>query len=249
MVFDSSPSASTQATSARFVFHPDEATNGKTTCRLDGGTSLDCTNGSFDAAGLAPGAHTLAITAQDKAGTAKTTSYSWTIDQTDPVATITGGPPPYWSSTSATLTFSANEPLSGTYCRRDTAFMFSPCTSPVTYSLLKDGSHTVSVVVADKAKNYAAWATYSWVQDTVRPSITISGGPTGTTTSTTASFTLASNEPGTFRCSWDGESYAVCTSPETRSGLGSGSHTFSAQAVDRAGNVSSPATRTWTIAP
>ena len=46
----------------------------------------------------------------------------------------------------------------------------------------------------------------------------------------------------------DGGGVTPCTSPQTYSGLGDGSHTFSVQATDRAGNADpSPATYAWTI--
>ena len=42
----------------------------------------------------------------------------------------------------------------------------------------------------------------------------------------------------------DGQGFAACTSTKTVLGLADGSHTFSVVAVDRAGNISTPATRT-----
>jgi Bacterial Ig domain/Bacterial Ig-like domain len=85
--------------------------------------------------------------------------------------------------------------------------------------------------------------------DTTPPETTISSGPSGSTTSTSATFAFSSSESGsTFACKLDAADYAACTSPKSYSGLGAGDHTFSVRATDQAGNTDqSPATRTWTV--
>lgn len=85
--------------------------------------------------------------------------------------------------------------------------------------------------------------------DTTPPDTTITGGPSGDTTATSASFNFTSTETGsTFECKLDTGTYASCTSPKAYSGLAVGSHTFTVRATDAAGNVdASPATRTWNI--
>jgi Bacterial TSP3 repeat len=85
--------------------------------------------------------------------------------------------------------------------------------------------------------------------DTTPPDTTILSGPSGTTTSTSASFSFSSTESGsTFECKLDSGAYASCFSPKTYSGLSVGSHTFSVRATDAAGNTDpSPASRSWTV--
>jgi arylsulfatase A-like enzyme len=161
MIFDSAPNPRTQSSAARFVFHPDEAIRGITTCALDGGTPIDCTNGSFDAPGLPAGSHTLVVRATDKSGTIGLTSFSWTIDRTRPLVTI-NGPSGTTSSTTATFTLSANEPLIQRYCRLDAAFYFAPCSGSITYSGLSNGTHTFSAMVVDKAKNFSVPVSRTW---------------------------------------------------------------------------------------
>jgi hypothetical protein len=85
--------------------------------------------------------------------------------------------------------------------------------------------------------------------DTTAPDTTITGGPTGTVTTASASFTFSSTEAGsTFGCSLDGAPYAPCSSPASYSNLVNGTHTFAVRATDPAGNTDgSAATSTWVV--
>jgi subtilisin-like proprotein convertase family protein len=86
-------------------------------------------------------------------------------------------------------------------------------------------------------------------QDHVPPDTSISTGPSGTTTSRTASFSFVSSEGGSrFDCSLDGGPAAPCESPHTVSDLSEGTHTLRVQALDQADNLDpSPAERSWTV--
>jgi acid phosphatase type 7 len=85
--------------------------------------------------------------------------------------------------------------------------------------------------------------------DTTPPDTSITAGPSGTTSSTSASFSFTSTESGsTFECQLDSGTWGTCTSPKAYSSLADGSLTFSVRATDQAGNTdTTPATRTWTI--
>jgi hypothetical protein len=86
--------------------------------------------------------------------------------------------------------------------------------------------------------------------DTTPPETAIDSGPSGTVSSTSASFAFSSSEAGsTFDCKLDGGNFSSCTSPKSYTGpLSDGSHTFAVRATDAAGNVdATPATRTWTV--
>jgi hypothetical protein len=85
--------------------------------------------------------------------------------------------------------------------------------------------------------------------DKTPPNTMISSGPSGSTTSTDASFAFSSSEPNsTFECKLDASDFASCSSPKAYSGLAVGQHTFSVRATDAAGNVdASAATAGWTI--
>jgi hypothetical protein len=85
--------------------------------------------------------------------------------------------------------------------------------------------------------------------DTTAPDTSISSGPSGTTTSTSASLGFSSSESGsTFQCKLDSGAWGSCTSPKAYSGLAVGSHAFSVKATDAAGNTdATPATSNWTV--
>jgi hypothetical protein len=77
----------------------------------------------------------------------------------------------------------------------------------------------------------------------------IDSGPSGTTSSTSATFTFSSPTTGaTFECRLDGAPWSACASPKTYSSLASGTHTFEVRAEDGAGAVdATPAARSWTV--
>ncbi len=85
--------------------------------------------------------------------------------------------------------------------------------------------------------------------DTTPPETTITSGPSGTITSTSADFGSGSSEAGSsFECRLDGSSWSGCSSPKSYTGLAFGTHTFEARATDAAGNTdSSPAARSFTV--
>ncbi|MFB9404805.1 phytase [Pseudarthrobacter polychromogenes] len=84
--------------------------------------------------------------------------------------------------------------------------------------------------------------------DTTPPDTSITGGPSGTSSSTSAEFTFTATEPATFECALDGAAFEGCTSPKTYADLTVGSHVFAVRATDAAGNADpTPAERTWVI--
>ena len=110
---------------------------------------------------------------------------------------------------------------------------------------LAAGSHTFLVRGTDKAGNIGEPASVSWTYtppDTTPPKVTITAGPSGSASDTSASFTFSADEPSTFQCSLDGSAFDGCASPAAYSSLAVGSHTFSVRATDQAGNTGQPAT-------
>ncbi|WIG97757.1 Ig-like domain-containing protein [Myxococcus sp. SDU36] len=244
------PTGAVASTSASFTFASNESPV-TYECSLDGAAFASCASPAVYAS-LAQGNHTLAVRARDAAGNVDATpaTRAWTVDTVAPETTFASTPPLLSSSADATFDFSANESDVTYECRLDGAVLFTPCTDPMTFPALAQGNHTLEVRAVDAAGNTDPTpAVYSWTIDSIAPDTTLSGGPSGATTDTEATFSFTSSEtPATFECSLDGGPFTACTIPVTMTGLADGAHTFAVRAVDAAGNVDpTPATRTWTV--
>ena len=247
----SGPSGTVTTRAASFAFASTES--GSTfECRLDGGAWAACTSPRAYS-NVVDGAHTFSVRASDAAGNtdASPASRSWTVDATAPSTSIESGPSGSVNSTSASFGFSANESGSSFECRIDGG-AWGACTSPKAYSGgLAEGPHTFNVRATDVAGNVdGSPASRAWTIDTAAPNTSITSGPSGTSTSSSASFGFSSSETGsTFQCRVDSGSWGSCTSPKTYSALANGSHTFDVRATDVAGNQDgSPASQSWIVA-
>jgi PKD domain len=181
-----------------------------------------------------------------------------TCDTSPPDTLITSSPSATMTVTSASFGFISTESGSTFQCKLD-ASRWRSCGSPKAYSGLNTGSHTFSVRATDAMGNVDptpasdTWAVepapLSPPPDTTPPDTSISSGPSGTTTSTSASFAFDSTELfSSFECRLDSGAFAACTSPKAYSSLSEGAHTFSVRATDAAGNVDpTPATQSWTV--
>ena len=248
-MIDSGPSALTSSQSSTFTFSSNEA-GVSFECRLDGAAFAACASPA-PYTGLAGGAHTFEVRAIDAATNvdASPAAYAWTIDLAAPDTLITSGPPTLANTGAATFTFNATESGSTFECRLDAA-AFAACTSPISYSSLADGSHSFEVRATDGAGNVDPTpGAFTWTIDTAGPETTITSGPTGTTTQTSATLAFTSNDGGaTYECRLDGAAFAPCTSPLNLAGLTSATHVFDVRAIDNAGNPDpTPASRTWTV--
>jgi hypothetical protein len=166
--------------------------------------------------------------------------------------TITSAPGDATATDSAQIGFIASEVGVSFACKLDGA-AYSACVSPAALTGLAAGQHTFAVRATDKAGNVGQDAIATWTYtppDTTPPVVTITAAPSSSTTETEASFSFAANEDGaTFACALDGGAVSACTSPVSYAGLGVGSHSFSAQATDKAGNTGAAATHAWEIVP
>ena len=107
------------------------------------------------------------------------------IDVIPPETSITGGLSGAVATTSATFAFAASEPATFA-CSFDSS-AFAPCASPVTYADLAQGGDEFRVRAADAAGNVdASPASRTFTVDTRAPETTITGGPSGTMTTTWA---------------------------------------------------------------
>ena len=227
-------------------------------CRFDSAAFAACSGPGathVPSAPLSGGSHTFAVRAVDQAGNidASPATRSFTVDATAPNTTVSSGPSGLTNDSTPTFGFSSSESNSTFQCRFDSA-AFAACSGPgathTPTAALSEGAHTFSVRAVDQFGNTdASPATRSFTVDTLAPDTTITSGPSGTTTSRTASFSFTANPTGgTFQCRLDSASFASCSSPKIYLLLSFASHTFQVRAIDSAGNTDpTPASRTWTV--
>jgi hypothetical protein len=122
---------------------------------------------------------------------------------------------------------------------------------------------TLTVLTTPPGEGTYVWTTAlsGGFDPQTQPTLVIDGTPPDTAiqgtppllTDATPSFAFDGSDPGgsgvgKFQCSLDGAPFEPCTSPNSYSGLDSGSHDFAVRALDRAGNADpSPASISWTV--
>jgi hypothetical protein len=167
--------------------------------------------------------------------------------------TITSGPSGTIATDSVTFTFTS--PLDGGFqCRLDSTDPgdWSPCTSPKSYASLADGPHTFEVRSLNRPRNLDPTpAVAEFFVATEPPETTLTEAPSGTIGTSSASFSFASSEPGSFECrldSTDPGDWDPCTSPKSYASLADGPHTFEVRALNEVGDIdSTPASANFAI--
>ncbi|MHB1411784.1 MAG: beta strand repeat-containing protein [Thermoleophilia bacterium] len=240
---------------------------------LDGNVENNCTAGqstvSCPTTGLAQGAHTFSVSVKDLAGNTGTASGSFTVDS---VAPAVSGIAPTGTVSSASVTIYANYADSGSGINSSSAAVYldgsttrlSGCTATATsiscpVTGLADGSHTITVSVADNAGNTGTASGSFTVAsvDTTPPSIT-SIEPTGTIMTDSATVQVYYTETGSGISSaasyvyLDSVLMTGCTYTSTVvncpiTGLLQGSHTITGRIYDNAGNYADIASTSFTV--
>jgi hypothetical protein len=244
------PANPTNQTAASFSFTDSEA-SASFLCSLDNSEFAACTTPQNYTGPLVAGSHMFKVEAKDTAGNVgPATSYTWTIDLTPPPApSITAKPANPTNVTSPNFGFTDSEASATFLCKLDGS-SFAACSSPQSYAgPLSAGSHTFSVEAKDTAGNVGPATSYTWTIDLTPPAApSITSGPPSLSSSSSATFAFSDTEAGvSFVCQLDIGVFATCTSPKNYSGVSDGSRTFYVAAVDAAGNMSSPASYTWTV--
>ena len=235
---------------ARFEFTSNVA-DAEFTCSVDGAAPQTCTSPFVH--DLPDGAHTFSVRADDGKGVEDDTPAEdvWMIDTAAPDTMITSGPPADDNSTMVMFFFTSDEMNVTFDCSLDSGG-YQPCNSGDSFGPLGEGAHSFAVRAHDRAGNVdASPAIAAWLTNTSTPDTQITGGPMGTSSSTTATFTFDSPNPGAgawFDCSLDSPIFLPCSSPVALSNLSEGNHTFQVRVHDALGAVDpSPASRTWTV--
>ena len=258
-VMDSGPSGTVASTSATFTFHSTEPAS-TFDCSLDGAAYTGCASPK-SYTNLAEATHTFRVRATDLSANVDPTpaQATWTIDTTVPDTTppsVTLTAPANGATISGSVTVSATASdnvavgrvefsAGGSLFATDTTSPYGASWNP---GSTPDGPVTITAMAVDTA-GLVASDSATVTLDRTAPDTIIDTGPSGTVTSSSASFAFHATESGsTFACSTDGAPYVACVSPAALSGLANGSHTFAVRATDLAGNVDpTPASRTWTV--
>jgi len=238
----------TAATHISFTFASDQS-GSNFLCSLDGATATACTSPQLYS-GLTNGTHQFQVTAINAEGTADPNgaAYSWTVNTTPPSVTITSTWPSVTNRTDFSVAFQSADATTY-HCSIDGAEA-TECTSPLTAQDLGEGAHSVSITAVNwLGVESDSPATFQWRIDLTAPDVQFTSVTPDENFVSNRSITLgfAANETSSFECNLDGLGYTTCTSPATYDGLTDGNHAFVVRATDVAGNVSVPATYTWTV--
>ncbi len=150
------------------------------------------------------------------------------------------------------VSFASTDADLGRYeCLIDGNIVDATCDSPYTDFNPPGGSHTFSVRAVDAAGNPdPSPATQAFTVDRTAPSVAITDGPANdsTTSDTTPSITVTAEAGASLVCRIDSGTYEECAGstfdmPE----LSEAEHAIEVYAIDTAGNVGGPASRTFTV--
>ncbi len=265
----SGPSGTVTSSSATFTF-TSTIVGSTFTCSLDGAAFSACAS-PVTYTGLGDGTHAFAVAATANSVTDPTpASAGWTVDTTPPTVTATNptnGATNVAGTTTVSATFS--EPMAAASLTGSLTLTDTTTSGAVAGSLAYDGpsqtltftpssalaaghnfSATQGTAATDLAGNHLASAV-TWTFSTAAnpaPDTTITSGPSGTVTSSSATFTFTSTIVGsTFTCSLDGAAFSACASPVTYTGLGDGTHAFAVAATANSVTDPTPASAGWTV--
>jgi sugar lactone lactonase YvrE len=163
---DSGPSSPTSSTTANFAYTSSEPVNASFVCQLDG-VDVAC-GSSYTATGLSSASHTFSVWARDGAGNQSISSadYTWTVDTDPPTVTIDSGPSGTSVSSSAKFFFSSADVSDTFECHLDgDSSNYAPCSSPMNYTGLQEGTHKFYVRAFDALGNMSTEKVRQWSVD------------------------------------------------------------------------------------
>lgn len=203
---------------------------------------------------LSEGAHSIQISATDRAGNvSEIVTDALTVDLTPPVVSFTSVPPARTAQAATRFEFSAVDALSGVAgfeCAVDGGG-FSSCVSGALQNFAQ-GDRRFQVRAVDKAGNVSAPIAHAWTIDLTAPTVEILSGPAGFIKTNSATFTYRGSDDGQplnqFKCRIDGGAESSCDSgSKSYASLNEGPHTFEVVAVDGASLRSEPAQRQFFV--
>ena len=256
--FPSSPTADDTPT---FTFTTSGDTVG-TTCSITGQAPAPCTSPvTFDLTGQPAGLYTATFTALDAAGNTTSTPFAFERIVPPPPPTITDAPVSPDNDPTPTWQFTLPPGTVGRCTLLDGATVVSgpvDCVGGHTFTVAGDATYTFQVVAIDLVTSLESTPTTStYTYDATAPAVpVITSAPPSPVYEDfpTWAFTVSGDTVSTL-CSVTGPgavvvyAEATCTSPAPFDLVAQpdGAYTFSVKAVDAVGNVSAPATSTYTL--
>jgi hypothetical protein len=243
-----SPPPSTPAATAVFQWSA-IGTVDSVLCTLDGvGGWHDCTdpNSTHIFTGIAPGNHEFSISAGNAAGFSTALKYDWIVQNAAaPISvTITSAPPATTYATTASFSFTTAGAVTSLQCSVDGS-QWATCTSPKALSGLALGGHVFGVLVGDGSGWNTASAAWQVTTLPAAPRATFTTKPAdGPSTSVSFAWTTSS-APDTTECQLDAGAFAACSSPDSRTVTGLGSHAFRVRVTNAGGTNTT--TATWNV--
>jgi len=214
-------------------------------CKIDDQSFQSCTSPK-NYQNLTEGSHQFQVRAIDLAGNVDLTpaQFSWTIDLSGPIFSLTSQPQSPTSQTSAQFEFSSTEQVIFE-CALDDA-QWQTCTSPKIYENLIDGAHLFSLRAKDEVGNYSQPIDFTWLIDSMPPNLEITTKPNNPTNQTSAEFEFSANENVNFFCKLDDTNWQDCFSPKSYENLTDGHHNFYLKAKDQV-DLETETSYQWTI--
>ena len=166
------------------------------------------------------------------------------VDASAPDTTINSGREGTITTRTATFTFTASENGSTFECRMD-AGQFAPCTSPVSYDGLADGSHTFQVRAIDQfgnvdatpaSRTFTVQVAEEPPADTTPPDTLLKKKKLKAAVGKKKKVKFGASEPATFTCRIDRKAWKPCASP-MKVKVKAGKHVLLVVATDAAGNA------------
>ena len=222
--------------------------------------------------GSADKVHTVAFSGTDKAGNVSSpVSFSFTLDTIAPTVTITSpasGLPTNSNPTIAGTVTDASSGVASLQARVDGgaaqavalvngSFQFA---TQLTLDGSADKVHTVAFTATDKAGNVSSPVNFSFTLDTIAPTVTITSPASGLTTNSNPTIAGALTDAGSGVASLQaavdgGAAQAVALVNGTflfstqlaLNGTTDSRHTVTFEAIDKAGNASSPVAYSFTL--
>jgi len=131
--------------------------------------SVACVDSTFGYTISKPdGTYNLSVYQTNGVSNSASTAKTWTKDTSEPTTTMASQPSSTNYSMVSTFTFSSNESPVTFQCSLD-GTAYSTCVSPLNYSSLSNGSHSLNIRALDQAGNIDSTpATYTWTQESYK---------------------------------------------------------------------------------